>query len=328
MFRQIVRSAIHSGRLKFVETPRDDQAIPIGPDGKKILHRLLQADPFKDKKVKAAGDGIKLSSAKIIHEHNDDILEGNGSIKVTVKTSSTGGQHESPKIDACKIKESKGQGKHKNKKPKVTFAQLLEKYQKMSEEKSAYRPTNAKASRSPPRRKSEDRYWQSENYNATYSYPYFGPPMSMPWIPPYANFYPYSSWGRYDSSAHSPSYFRPSHQNYAAPRRYTSDEKEHNKDRFNHKESVRSSKNKREVVKQVYRVKKDGRTCASSDLVTNKKEPVEMVKLATKGKEVEQANVQNKDAKSGQKKSEEKNAYLSNHAKKPRSPLGCKSPRR
>ena len=61
MFRQIVKSAIEKGRLKFVETPRDDRSIPIGPDGKKNLHRLLQAEPFKEK-VKTSGDGIKLSS--------------------------------------------------------------------------------------------------------------------------------------------------------------------------------------------------------------------------------------------------------------------------
>ena len=92
MFRQIVKSAIDSGRLKLVKTPRDNQAIPIGPDGKRILHRLFQADPFEDKKVKTASDGIKLSSTQIIHEHNDDILEGEGSVKVTMKTPSTGGQ--------------------------------------------------------------------------------------------------------------------------------------------------------------------------------------------------------------------------------------------
>ena len=141
-----------------------------------------------------------------------------------MKTPSTGGQHENPKIDACKIKESKGRGKHKSKKPKVSFAQLLEKYQKMSEEKSAYRPTNSKASRSTPRRESKGRHWQRGNFNESYSYPYFGPPMPMPWIPPYADFYPYSSWDKYDSSAHSPSYFRPSHKHYAAPRRSTFDE--------------------------------------------------------------------------------------------------------
>ena len=75
-----------------------------------------------------------------------------------MKMPRTGGQQENPKIDESKIKESKGRGKHKGKKPKVTFAQLLEKYQKISEEKIAYRPSNSKASRSPRRRKSEDWY--------------------------------------------------------------------------------------------------------------------------------------------------------------------------
>ena len=34
MFRQIVKSAIDNGRLKLVKIPKDDHAIPIGPDGK------------------------------------------------------------------------------------------------------------------------------------------------------------------------------------------------------------------------------------------------------------------------------------------------------
>ena len=90
MFRQIVKSAIEKGRLKFVETPRDDQSIPIGPDGKKFLHRLLQADPFKEN-VKAAGDGIKLSRKEVVEEHNEHNLEGESSIEATMKTPRTGG---------------------------------------------------------------------------------------------------------------------------------------------------------------------------------------------------------------------------------------------
>ena len=144
MFRQIVKSAIDSGRLKLVKIPKDDHAIPICPDGKKFLHRLLQADSFEDKKVKTACDGIKLSSKQVIHEHNDDILEGGSSIKVPMKTPNTGGQQANSKIDARKTKESKGRGKCKGKKAKVTFAQLLEKYQKISEEKNAYCSSNSK----------------------------------------------------------------------------------------------------------------------------------------------------------------------------------------
>ena len=61
MFRQIVKSAIDKGRLKFVETPRDDQSIPIGPDGRKFLHRLLQADPFKEEvKLQVMGSSFQV----------------------------------------------------------------------------------------------------------------------------------------------------------------------------------------------------------------------------------------------------------------------------
>jgi hypothetical protein len=107
--------------LKLVETPRDDQSIPIGPDGKMFMHRLLQADPFKEK-VKTAGDGIKLSSKQVVEEHNELNLESENSIDATMKTPTTGGQQENPKIDASQAKGDKGRNKHKRKKFKVTFA--------------------------------------------------------------------------------------------------------------------------------------------------------------------------------------------------------------
>ena len=91
MFRQIVKSTIDKGRLKFVETPRDDQSILIGPNGKRFLNRLLQHDSFKDEKLKTTGDGIKLSSKEVVQEHNENILEGMSSIEDTMKTPRTRG---------------------------------------------------------------------------------------------------------------------------------------------------------------------------------------------------------------------------------------------
>ena len=90
MFRQIVKSAIKKGRLKFVETSRDDQSIPIGPDGRKFLHWLLQADPLKEK-VKTAGDETKLSSKEVVEEHNEHNLEDENSIEAIMETPRTGG---------------------------------------------------------------------------------------------------------------------------------------------------------------------------------------------------------------------------------------------
>ena len=106
MFRQIVKLAIDKGRLRFVETPRDDQSIPIGPDGKQFLHWLLPADPFKHEKVKITDNGIKLSSKEVVQEHNDNILEGENSIKVAMKTPRTGGATRKSK-DRCKHNQRK-----------------------------------------------------------------------------------------------------------------------------------------------------------------------------------------------------------------------------
>ena len=70
------------------------------------------------------------SSKQVVEEHNEHNLEGENSIEVTMETPRIGGQQENPKIGASTTKENKGRRKHKGKKPKVTFAQLLEKYQK------------------------------------------------------------------------------------------------------------------------------------------------------------------------------------------------------
>ena len=66
-----------------------------------FLNRLLQDDSFKDEKVKTTGDGIKLSSKKVVQEHNENILEGMSSIEDTMKTPRTGGATKQSK-DRCK----------------------------------------------------------------------------------------------------------------------------------------------------------------------------------------------------------------------------------
>ena len=144
-------------------------------------------------------------------------------------------------------------------------------------------------------------------------------------MPPYAHVDLYPSWDMYDTRAHSPSCFRPSHQYYAAPRRSTF-EQSHVKDRFNHKESVQSSKKKKEVVKQVYRVKRDGRKSATSDLISNEKEPINVLTLATKDNETNQPIIESRSAKSEEKKlrvhKDKKELPLVKTESQPRCPLG------
>ena len=56
------------------------------------------------------------------------------------------------------------------------------------------------------------------------------------------------------------------------------------------------------MVKQVYRVKRDGRKNATSDLISNEKVPIKVLTLATKGNEMKQSIVESQSAKSEEKK--------------------------
>ena len=114
--------------------------------------------------------------------------------------------------------------------------------------------------------------------------------MPMPWIPSYDHVNPYPSWDKYDTRAHSQYYYKPSRQYYAASRRSTFSGLAYVQDRFNHKESVQSSRMKKEVVEQVYRFKRDGRKSATSDMISNEKEPIKVSTLATKGNEASQSS--------------------------------------
>jgi hypothetical protein len=106
----------------------------------------------------------------------------------------------------------------------------------------------------------------------------------MSWVPPYAYMNLYPSRERYDTRAYYPSYSESSHQGYPAPRRSTFDGQLYNQGRFTQKESVRSSWKKKEMVHQVYQVKRDGRKDVVSDSTPSNQKPAEKV-LATKGKE-------------------------------------------
>ena len=56
------------------------------------------------------------------------------------------------------------------------------------------------------------------------------------------------------------------------------------------------------MVKQVYRVKRYGRKSAISDLISNEKEPINVLTLATKDNETKQPIIESRSAKSEEKK--------------------------
>jgi hypothetical protein len=87
-------------------------------------------------------------------------------------------------------------------------------------------------------------------------------PMQYSLVPLYIH--PYLSWGRYDSNAYSPSYFRPHNIEYSTHSNSDFEKQSYNKDRFISKNQSRAQ-NKNRVVKQVYVVKKDNRKAKSLD---------------------------------------------------------------
>ena len=108
-------------------------------------------------------------------------------------------------------------------------------------------------------------------------------------------FYPYSSWGWFDEEAHVQPYFRPKYIEYAAPRH--SERSSSCKDRFDQNRS--GAQPKKKAVKQVYRVKYDGRKKKSSYLNSTIEKPITLLKNpAIDGKEMRKSSIDILDAKS------------------------------
>jgi len=78
---------------------------------------------------------------------------------------------------------------------------------------------------------------------------------------------------------HVPSYFRPYHLEYAAPRESTFERQSHINGRFKEKTRSGARVNKK-VVKQLYRVKKDGHKDKSSVLDSNNEKPINVLETS------------------------------------------------
>jgi hypothetical protein len=117
------------------------------------------------------------------------------------------------------VKGGEGHDKHKGKRPKLTFNELIAKYVKMRDAKIAAQPSNMKPSRSPPRHKSKEWNRQGNKSYTSISYVPVAPVTSMSYGSSPATFHPYSSWGWYGTWAQPLSYYVPCHFENAAPRR-------------------------------------------------------------------------------------------------------------
>ena len=130
-----------------------------------------------------------------------------------------------------------------------------------------------------------------------------------------------------DSWAHTPSYFRQYHLEYAAPRKPIHAGQPYvDNDRFKPKDRSRVQ-NMKKVIMQIYVVKKDGRKDASSDLNKIDEKPIDMLKTsAIDGNRREESNVDIPSVKPEQKELSKpeikKKSLLSRTEAKPSHPLG------
>jgi hypothetical protein len=226
-------------------------------------------------------------------------------VRLVVHTSQNGMHNQVRQVSTEKVhtlesshghgaKGSDGRDKHKGKKPKLTFNELMAKYVKMRNTRTASQPSSVKPSRSPPRCKSKKWNWQGNKSHTSMPYPPVVPITSMPYGPSPTGFYPYSSWGWYGIWEQPLSYYTPCHFENAAPRRpqpqVNSRFDETNQPDF---------QEKKKVAKHVFQVKKDNRKDKSSDLSSSDTKPnVTITTSANVGKDVKQQVGDTQGAKS------------------------------
>jgi hypothetical protein len=198
---------------------------------------------------------------------------------------------------------------------------------KDNEVKRANQSNKVKSSRLPPKHNSGNWNRQRKGFQSAASYSPFEPSMPVSYAPCPTSAHPYSSSGWSDSWAHTPSYFRPYHVEYAAPRRPSRARKPYVEcDRFEYKNRS-SAQNKKKVVKQVYQVKRDGCKDKSSYLNSINEKLINVLTTSTiGGKGKEKSSIDPLSAKSEQKEvkrsKNKRGALLSKTEVKSSHPLG------
>jgi hypothetical protein len=201
--------------------------------------------------------------------------------------------------DAHKAHGGKGRDKQRSRRLKLSFEELLAKYEKKAEANITNQPKKVQSSRLPPKRKSQEWNWQGSRSHVAATYSSFKQPIPKSYEPQPTYFHPYLYWGWFDQEAHVPPYFRPQYIEYAAPKH--SERSSSCKDYFDQNRSGALPKKK--VVKQVYRVKYDGRKKKSSDLNLTIEKPITLLKNSDiDGKDMGNSSIDILDAKSQQKK--------------------------
>jgi len=253
-------------------------------------------DTQEDNNIIIISEGTRGQKSLQLEQRPIDAIEQKESAKDSpLKHVSQDGDKE----DAHKVDGGKSHDKLKNRRPKLSFKELLAKYEKIAEANVTNRLKKVQSSKLPPKHKSQEWNWQGDRSHTAATYYPFERLISKSYVPQPAYFHSYSSWGRFDQEAHVPSYFNPQYVEYAAPRH--SKRSSYYKDRSDQNRSRAQPKKK--VVKQVYHVKYDGQKKESSDLNLTIEKPITLLKnLAVDGKQVGKSCIDMLCAKSEQTK--------------------------
>ncbi|EAY86316.1 hypothetical protein OsI_07691 [Oryza sativa Indica Group] len=174
-----------------------------------------------------------------------------------------------PEIGVWKTIESKGRHKHQREKPKYN-KKLPAKSQRQKIVNDASRSKNSKQSKSSHREKFHNRDRQWNNSHKSMPFPPYGSPTPMPWESCFNMPYSYSPWYYNSYMPSLPRYLCSDYITYREPV-INKPSPMHN-DRFDQKNRS-TQKNKHTVIRQVYRVKKDGRLNKNPDLTLDIEKP-------------------------------------------------------
>jgi hypothetical protein len=81
--------------------------------------------------------------------------------------------------DAHKVVGGKGHDKQRSRRPKLSFEELLAKYEKIAEANVVNRPKKVQSSKLPPKHKSQEWNWQGDRSHTAATYPPFEQPIPI-----------------------------------------------------------------------------------------------------------------------------------------------------
>jgi hypothetical protein len=102
------------------------------------------------------------------------------------------------KEDAHSADRGKGHDKLKSRRPKLSFEELLAKYEKIAEANVNNRPKKVLSSKLPTTCKSQEWNWQGDRSHVAATYSPFEQPIPMSNGSQSVYFHPYLSWGWFD----------------------------------------------------------------------------------------------------------------------------------